>query len=47
LRVAGEDLADLDSVFADIEDFLNPKPVNTQLNFHLLSGFFSRRRPVT
>jgi hypothetical protein len=35
------DLADLDGVFADIEECLNPKPVSTQLNFHLLSGFFS------
>jgi hypothetical protein len=34
------DLAYPDNVFADIEDCLNPKAVNTQLNFHLLSGFF-------
>jgi len=34
------DLIDMDGVFADIEDCLNPKSVNTQLNFHLLSGFF-------
>jgi hypothetical protein len=34
------DLADPDNVFADIEDCLNPKAVNTQLNFHLLSSFF-------
>lgn len=34
------DLADIDGVFADIEDCLNPKAVNSQLNFHLLSGFF-------
>jgi len=34
------DLADVDGVFADIEDCLDPKPVNAQLNFHLLSGFF-------
>lgn len=35
------DLTDMDSIFADIEDCLNPKAVNKQLNFHLLSGFFS------
>ena len=34
------DLADPDNVFAEIEDCLNPKAVNTQLNFHLLSSFF-------
>jgi len=36
------DLADLDGVFADIEDCLDPKAVNTQLNFHLLSSFFKQ-----
>ncbi len=35
------DLSNLDGIFSDIEDCLNPKPVNTQLNFHLLSNFFS------
>lgn len=34
------DLTDLKNVFADIEDCLDPKPVKSQLNFHLLSGFF-------
>lgn len=36
------DLVDMDNVFADIEDCLNPKEVNTQLNFHLLSTFFGK-----
>tara|TARA_E500000318_G_scaffold107534_1_gene116977 strand:- start:1874 stop:2947 length:1074 start_codon:yes stop_codon:yes gene_type:complete len=35
------DLKDVDNIFADIEECLNPKNVNTQLNFHILSGFFS------
>jgi hypothetical protein len=35
------DLADMDGVFADIEDCLGQKPMMTQLNFHLLSSFFS------
>ena len=34
------DLADIDGVFADIEDCLNPKAVNSQLNFYQLSSFF-------
>jgi len=34
------DLIDPDSVFADIKDCLNLDPVKSQLNFHLLSGFF-------
>lgn len=34
------DLADMDGVFADVEECLCPKEVNTQLNFHLLSSFF-------
>ncbi len=34
------DLADLAGVFADIEECLDPKSVSTQLNFHLLAGFF-------
>ena len=35
------DLADLDGIFADIKDCLGQEPIMTQLNFHLLSGFFS------
>ena len=38
------DLADIDGVFADVRECLEPKPVMTQLNFHLLSGFFSSRQ---
>ncbi len=34
------DLKDMDNVFADVKDCLNPKPVNDQLNFHILSNFF-------
>ncbi|NIJ08710.1 hypothetical protein FHS31_002331 [Sphingomonas vulcanisoli] len=34
------DLADMGGVFADVEECLSPKEVNTQLNFHLLSSFF-------
>ena len=34
------DLKDMDKVFNDIRDALEPKGVMTQLNFHLLSNFF-------
>lgn len=36
------DLSDIDAVFAHIEDCLDPKAVNAQLNFHLLSSFFEK-----
>lgn len=35
------DLADMGRVFADVQECLESKPVMTQLNFHLLSTFFS------
>jgi hypothetical protein len=38
------DLVDIDGIFADIEDCLNPKAVNSQLNFHLLSNFFKTEK---
>jgi hypothetical protein len=38
------DLDQIDNIFSDIEECLNPKPVNTQLNFHLLSGLFKRKK---
>lgn len=40
------DLVDMDKVFADIKECLDPKPVNTQMNFHLLSSFFKGQVPV-
>ena len=40
LIYTNSDLTNLDDVFADIEEALSPKPVSTQLNFHLLTGFF-------
>jgi hypothetical protein len=30
----------MDVDFADMKECLEPKPVMTQLNFHLLSSFF-------
>ncbi len=36
------DLANMDCVFADVQECLEPKPVMKQLNFHLLSGFFGK-----
>jgi hypothetical protein len=37
------DLAAIETVFSDIEDCLESKSVMTQLNFHLLSNFFSKK----
>jgi hypothetical protein len=37
------DLADMDGVFADVKECLERQTVMTQVNFHLLSGFFAWR----
>ena len=38
------DLANMDLVFADVKECLEPKSVMKQLNFHLLSAFFGPKK---
>lgn len=41
------DLANMDGVWAQIADALNPKKAMTQLNLHLIDNFFSKTTPTS